>query len=158
MCKTFRDFLDANLLSDIGGPQLEAPIDDAAIGLKLPGRLVMPGHNYQGMDDRNDNDGLLTMPTCGQPAKHGILHADHGTAPAGHCIPPPTNGIPLPPPSPNASTMLPPPTAWSAVNEKKKNWWQVGWVLMDRAEYGSDVGTSPPDKEESGRSLQTPTE
>jgi len=134
---TSGDFQEAKKLLDNGCPQLEEGINYKAMGLKWYRGLVMPLTYYPGMDDRNNANRLHTISPSVPPADHGI---------------------PVPPPSPDKSKMLPPPTPPTKGKEKEKDGSNVGGLLMDLAEDGSEDGTSTPAEKDAGTILPAPTE
>jgi hypothetical protein len=141
---TSGDFQEAKKLLDNGYPQLEDGINYEAMRLKWFKGLVMPLSYYSGMDDRNNANRLRTI-------SPSVLPSDHG-------IPPPDHRIPIPPPSPDKSKMLPPPTPSIKGKDKEKDESNVGGLLMDLAENGSEDGTSTPTKKDAGTVLPEPTE
>jgi len=133
---TSGDLQEAKKLLDNACPQLEEGINYEAGRLKWYQGLAMPLSYYPAMDDGNNANQLRTISPSVPPANHGILPADHG--------------IPVPPPSPDNSQMLPPPTPSIKGNEKEKDESNVGGLLMDLAEGGSDDGTSTPTEKDAG--------
>ena len=131
---TSGDFQEAKKLLDNGCPQLEEGIDYEAMGLKWYRGLVMPLGYYPSMDDRDHANRLRTISPSVPPADHEI---------------------PVPPPSPDKSKMLPPPTPPTKGKEKDEG--KVGGLLMDLAEDGSEDGTSTPAEEEAGTTPAAPT-
>jgi hypothetical protein len=134
---TSGDFQEAKIMLDNGCPQLEDGIAYQAMGLKSYLGLVMPLTYYPGMDDCNNAHRLLTI----SPS-----------------VPPADPGIPVPPPSPDKSKMLPPPTPSTKGKEMEKDGTNVGGLLMDLAEYGSEDGTSTPVEKDAGTISPAPTE
>jgi hypothetical protein len=162
---TSDNFQKAKKLLDNGCPQLEEGIKYEAVGLKWYPGLVMPLSYYPGMDDRNNANRLCTIspsvPPADHgipPADHGIPPADHGIPPADHGIPPADHGIPVPPQSPDKRMMLPPPAPSIKGKEKQKDESNVGGLLMDLAEGGSEDGTSAPTEKDAGTVPPAPTE
>ena len=171
------DFQEVKKLLYIGCPQLVEGIDYEAMGLKWYRGLVMPLTYYPRMDDGNNPNRLTTISRSVPhaehripPAGHGTPPADHGTPPTNHGIPPADHEIPIPPPSPNKSYILPPPTPSTKGKEKEKDGRNLGGLLMDLAEDGSENGTSTgtekgtstgpplPTENDAGTTLPTPTE
>jgi len=150
-------FQQAKKLLDNGCPQLEEGINYRAMGLKWYRGLVMPLSHYTGMDDGNNANWLRTISPSIPPAEHGIPPADHGIPPADHGIPPADHGLPVPPPSPDRSKMLPLPTPSIKGKEKENDESNIGGLLMDLAEGGSEDGTSTPTEKETGTVPPAPT-
>jgi len=124
----------------------------------------MPLSYYPGMDDNNNANRLRTISPSVPPADHGIPPADHGIPPADHGIPPADHviepadhGIPIPPPSPDKSKMLTPPTPSITGKEKEKDESNVGGLLMDLAEGRSEDRTSTATKKDAGTVPAAPT-
>ena len=141
---TSGDFQEATKLLDNGCPQLEEEIDYEAMGLKWYRGLVMPLSYYPGMDDRNIANRLRTISPSVPPADPGIPLADHG--------------ISVPPPSPEKSKILLPPTPSTKGKEKEKIESNVGVLLTDLAEEGSEYGTSTPTENDTCTVPPVPTE
>jgi len=118
----------------------------------------MPLSYYPGMDDRNNANLFRTISPSVPPADHGIPPADHGIPPADYGIPPANHGRPVPLPSPDKSKMLPPPTSSIKGKKKEKDGSNVGGLLMDLAEGGSEDGTSTPTEKDAGTVPPAPTE
>jgi len=134
---------------DNGCPKLEEGIDYEAMGLKWYRGWLIPLSYYPGLDYRNYANWLWTI----SPS-----------------VPPPDSEIPIPPPSPDKSKMLPPPTPPTMGKEKETDEGNIGGLLMDLAENGSedetrtatmkDTGTAPPGltKRDASTSPLGPTE
>jgi len=146
---TSGDFQAAKKLLDDGSPWMEERVNYEAMGLNWYRGLVMPLSDYRGMDGHNDTNQLCTMSPSIPPAGHWIPAADHGIPPADH-------EIPIPPPSPNKSKMLPPPTPSTKGKDKDGN--NIGGLLIDQAEDGSEDGTSIPTETEADMIRLVPTE
>jgi len=104
----------------------------------------MPLSYYLGMDDRNNTNRLPAMSPSVPPADHGIRPADHG--------------ISVPPPSHDQSNLLPPPIPLMKGKEKEKDESNVGGLLINLAENGSEDGTSAPTEKDAGTVPPDPTE
>ena len=104
----------------------------------------MPLSYYPGMDDLNYANPLRTITPSVPPADHGIPLADHG--------------ISIPPPSTDKNNMLPPPTPSTKGKAKKKDESNVGGLLMNLADDGSEDGTSTPTEKDAGTIPPGPTE
>jgi hypothetical protein len=104
----------------------------------------MPLSYNPGMDDCNNANRLRTISPSVPPADHGIPPADHG--------------IFVPPPSPDKSKMLSPPTPSTKGKKKEQDESKVGGLLMDLAEGGSEDGTSTPTERDAGTAPPAPTE
>jgi len=134
---TSGDIQEGEKLLDNDFPQLEEAIDYEDMGQTSYQGLVMPLSYCPSMDDRNHANRLHTN-------SPSVLPADHG--------------IPVPPPSPDKSNMLPLPTPPTKGKERGKDESNVGGLLMDLAEDGSEDGTSTPTKKAAGTALPAPTE
>jgi hypothetical protein len=148
---TSGDFQEAKKLLHNGCPQLEEGINYEAMGLKWYRGLVMALRYYPGMDDCNNANWLRTISPSVPPADHGIPPADHAITPADHAIS-------VRPPSPDKSKMLPPPTPSTKGKENENDESNVGGLLMDLAEGGSEDGTSTPTEKDAGTAPPAPTE
>ena len=93
--------------------------------------------NYSGMND------------CNNANQHHIITP---------YVPPANYGIPKPPPSPDKSKMLPPPTPVSKGEEKEKDCCNVGNILMDLAKDGAGNGTGIPAEIDTSTILPAPTD
>ena len=141
---TSGDFHEAKMLLDNGCLQLEEGINYKAIGLKWYRGLVMPLSYYPGMEDHNNANWLRTIP-------QSVPTADLGLSPA-------THWMSVPPPSPDRSKMLPPPSPSIKGNEKETDESNVGGLLKQLAENGSEDGTSTPSERDTGTVPTAPTE
>jgi len=141
---TFADFHEAKTMWDNGCPQLEEGIDYEAMGLKWYRGLLMPHSYYPGMDDHDHTNWLHTISPSVPPANHGTPPADHG--------------IPVPPPSPAQSKMLPPPTPLTKGKEIEKNGRNVGGQWIEVAEDGSEDRTSTAAEKDTSTFPPAPTD
>jgi len=129
---TSADFQEAKRLFDNVWHQMEEVIDYEAMGLKWFRGFVMPISYYPGMDDCDHTNQLHIISPSVPPD-------NQGTPPSNHVIP-------IPPPSPDKSKMLPPPTP--PHNKKERDGSNIGGLLMDLAKDGFEDGTSTPAEEE----------
>jgi len=152
------DFPEAKKLLDTGCLQLEEGIDYEAMSLKWYWWLVRPLSSYPGMDDHDNANQLRTISPSVPPADNGIPPADLAISPSDHGISPADHWIPVPPPSPDKSRMLPPRTPSTVEKEMEKDGSNVGGLLLDLAVDGSVDGTSTPAKDKAGTIPPAPTE
>jgi len=96
----------------------------------------MPLSYYPGMDDLNHTNKIHRI-------SPSVPHVD--------------DEIPVPPPSPDKSNILPPPRPPTKGMDKEKDGSTVGGRLMDIAKDGSDDGTITPTYEEAGTIPPIPT-
>jgi len=140
---TSGDFQEAKRLLDNGCPQLQEGINYEARGLKWYRGSLMPLSYYPCMDDGNNVNRLCTISPSVPPDDHGI---------------PPTNhGISVPPPSTDKSKILPLPTPSTKGKEKENDESNIGGLLKDLAEDGSEDGTSTPTEKDASTVPPAPT-
>jgi len=72
-------------------------------------------------------------------------------------VPAADHAIPVPLPSPDMSKMLPLPTPPNKGKDNEKDQSNVGRLLMDLAQDGSEDGTSTPTENDAGTILPAPT-
>jgi len=130
MWYTIRDFQEANMLFDSCYHHLEEETDHKPLGLKWYRGLVMPHTKYPSMDNCHNANWLHIIPPS-------VLPGCHET--------------PAPPPSPDWSKRLPLRT--TAMKGKEKDYRNVGGLLLDLADAGSEDRTSIPAKKEAGTIL-----
>jgi len=136
-------FQEAKKLLNYGCPELEDGINYEAMGVKWYRVLVIPLSYYPGMDDPNNTNQLRTISPLVPPAELGIRPADHG--------------ISIPPPSPDNSMILSPPSQSTKGKEKEKDESNVGGLVTDLAEGGCQHGTSTPTEKQACTDPPAPT-
>jgi hypothetical protein len=134
------DFQEAKKLFNNGCPQLEAGINYKARDLLQYRGLVRRLGDYPCMDDCNHANHANRRGTTSS----SVLPADHE--------------ISVRPPFPDKRTMLPSPIPPTKTTEKRKDESNIGGLLMQLAEEGSEDGTNPPTEKDASRTQPGPPE